>query len=217
MILVKRLLDPETLKRVQDAYATLDFVDGVITAGRNAGSKHNYQAAPNSASTVQLVQQLSKYILANYDIQRSFWPRKLSNITFNKFCEGDFYGRHIDNVLQNKPPVRTDLSVSVWLNSPEDYEGGELAVYDGDMASGWKGEAGDAIFYPSTLFHEIAPVTRGERHAAFFWIESRVKDHEERAMLYDLYRTIRRLDDDRHSEVINAMRVYYGLIRKWLD
>lgn len=215
MFLVKRLLDPDSLKRVQDAYANLDFVDGVITAGRNAGTKHNWQADPNGAATLALVRDMTKIVLANYDVQRSFWPRRLSNVTFNKFCPDDFYGRHIDNVLQNKQAIRTDLSVSVWLN--DDYEGGELCVYEGDMASIWKGEPGDAIFYPSTLFHEINPVTKGERHAAFFWIESRVRDHEERALLYNLYRTVRKLDAERHPETINVIQTYYGLARRWLD
>lgn len=218
MIMVERILSDEALERTRKAYSTLDFVDGKVTAGRNVVErKHNRQADPKSEATDRLVKFVHKQVSSHPIVQAGCWPRRVSNMTFNKFGPGDYYKPHLDNVLQSGRTTRTDISATLWLSDPEEYEGGHLTVYDGDSATRWKQNAGDAIFYPSTLLHEVTEVTKGERRAACFWIESRIRDHDARAILHDLNKIVQTLDREQHGELVRATKVYYGLMRRWLD
>lgn len=218
MIMVERILSDEALERTRKAYATLDFVDGKVTAGRNVvNRKHNQQADSKAEATDRLVKFLHKQVSSHPIVQAGCWPRRISNVTFNKFGPGDYYKSHLDNVLQSGRTTRTDISVTMWLSDPDEYEGGHLTIYDGDNATRWKQKAGEAIFYPSGLLHEVTEVTKGERKAACFWIESRIRDDKSRALLLDLHRLIETLDREQHRELVRATRVYYGLLQRWLD
>jgi len=140
---------------------------------------------------------------------------------FNRYEAGMNFGAHVDNAMRHVPGsarrIRTDVSATLFLNAPEDYDGGELIVEDTYGTHSVKLPAGDLILYPATSLHRVAPVTRGARVASFFWIQSMVKGDAERQMLFDLDRSIIEMAQNTPTNptVLRLTALYHNLVRKW--
>ncbi|MGV3493390.1 MAG: Fe2+-dependent dioxygenase, partial [Ramlibacter sp.] len=152
-------------------------------------------------------------------------PRRIFNPLFNRYGGGsNHYGAHVDGaVLHSRNPaqwVRTDLSCTLFLNEPHEYDGGELVIQEPQGERRVKLAAGDLVLYPGTTLHEVTPVTRGERLASFFWIESMVRGGEQRQLLFEmdmaLLKLRRALGED-HAEVVRLTGTYHNLLRMWAD
>jgi PKHD-type hydroxylase len=147
-------------------------------------------------------------------------PARVFPPLFNKYEAGMGFGNHIDNAIRpvkgTPIRIRTDVSATLFLSAPEDYDGGELIIDGTYGTKGIKLPAGDLILYPATSLHRVTPVTRGARLASFFWVQSLVKDAAERAMLFELDRSIAELGlPANHPSVLRLTGLYHNLIRKW--
>jgi PKHD-type hydroxylase len=142
---------------------------------------------------------------------------------FNRYRGGHSFGNHVDNAIRQITGtplrIRTDLSATVFLAEPEEYEGGELIVEDTYGVHAVKLPAGHMVLYPSTSLHHVEPVTKGARVASFFWIQSMLRDDGERTLLFDLDTAIQRLmaDSPDHPVAVQLTAVYHNLIRRWAD
>jgi PKHD-type hydroxylase len=199
------------------------WVDGRGSAGIQAqAQKHNRQLAQDSDAA----RQLQAMVLAALKRDPLFFsaalPRKIFNPLFNRYgAEGDHYGAHVDGAVLHstaaKEWVRTDISCTLFISEPGDYEGGELRVQDSLASRGVKLAAGDAVLYPGTSVHQVTPVTRGVRLASFFWIESMVRSEEQRRLLFDLDMNLLALRQ-RHGETGETTALtgtYHNLLRMW--
>lgn len=225
VITIPNVLSAHELAQYRTYLTQADWQDGAATAGGQAVSvKQNLQIDPNS----QLARQLGDHILQVLAEQPTFisaaLPLKILPPMFNRYQDGGTYGWHVDNAIRFIPGtatrLRTDLSATIFLNSPEEYEGGELCIQDKYGEQQVKLNAGDMVLYPSTSLHQVRPVTDGQRLASFFWIESMVRDHELREVLFDLDQSIQRLTQERgasDSEVVTLSAIYHRLIRLHAD
>ncbi len=152
-------------------------------------------------------------------------PKKIFPPLFNKYCgDTNSFGNHVDNAvrtyIKTGENIRTDLSCTIFLSNPQEYEGGELVIEDVYGAKSIKLNAGDAILYPSTSLHRVEPVTKGERIASFFWIESMVRGNDERRILFDMDMAILNLRQ-KHGQNEDAAVVltscYHNLVRLFAD
>jgi PKHD-type hydroxylase len=150
-------------------------------------------------------------------------PLKVFPPLFNRYEGGQTFGSHVDNAVRQVPGmphrVRTDLSATLFLTAPEDYEGGELSVEDTYGVHRVKLPAGDMVLYPASSLHHVRAVTRGTRLASFFWIQSMVRDDAARTLLFDLDTAIQGIvrDASDHPSVVQLTNVYHNLVRRWAD
>ena len=223
-----------TLDEIHTARALLDaddapWVDGRLSAGGQAlAHKRNEQLSQDSAPS----QQLRALVLAALQRDALFFsaalPKKIFNPLFNRYSgESNFYGDHVDGaVLRSKSPdqwVRSDISCTLFLAEPEEYDGGELRIQEAHSERLVKLPAGDMVLYPSSTVHQVAPVTRGARLASFFWIESMVRSTEQRLLLWNMDMNLlqlrSRMDaaDDTDPAVVGLTGTYHNLLRMWAD
>jgi PKHD-type hydroxylase len=197
------------------------WVAGKTTAGhQGARVKQNLQIAEESP----LARELGDIVLSALERHPLFvgavLPRVVYPPMFNRYEGGMHFGDHIDGALRRLPgtrrTLRTDVSATLFLASPETYDGGELLVEDGGHTRSIRLAAGDMVLYPSTSVHRVAPVTRGVRLACFFWVQSTVRDDGQRALLFSLDRAIQKLDAS-SPESIELTGVYHNLLRMWVD
>lgn len=224
LLQLKNLLTPAELARARALLGDdAPWLDGRGTAGGQAqGLKHNEQLAQDSAQATELQQLVLDAVRRDPLFFSAALPRRIFNPLFNRYRVGaDRYGAHVDGaVLHSKASqewVRTDLSCTLFLADPHEYDGGELLVHDTYGSPGVKLAAGDAVLYPGTSVHEVTPVTRGARLASFFWIESMVRSDEQRRTLFELDLNLLRLRE-RHgesAETIALTGVYHNLLRQW--
>ncbi len=150
-------------------------------------------------------------------------PMQIFPPLFNRYDAGMTFGSHIDNAIRTHPQqpirIRTDVSTTLFISSPEDYDGGELVVEDTYGSHSVKLPAGDAIIYPATSVHHVTPITRGSRIASFFWTQSMIRDVSHRAMLFDLDMAIIRLNQDmpNHPSIVSLTGFYHNMLRQWAE
>jgi PKHD-type hydroxylase len=150
-------------------------------------------------------------------------PLRVFPPLFNRYQGGQSFGNHVDNSIRQVPGtphrVRTDLSATLFLAAPDEYDGGELVVEDTYGLHTAKLPAGHMILYPSTSLHNVRPVTRGARIASFFWIQSMVRDDGRRTLLFDLDMAIQRINHDMpdYAASLQLTGVYHNLLRQWAD
>lgn len=211
---------------VRDFRAQLDAAawdDGAATAGALARSvKRNQQVADGTALSQRLGQHILRRLAATPLFISAALPRTIYPPKFNRYADGGSYGAHVDSALMVLPgshqQMRTDLSATLFLAEPEEYDGGELEVEGPFGVQAVKLAAGDMVLYPSTSLHRVTPVTRGARVASFFWIESLVPHDADRTLLFDLDQSIQQLtplmapDDPR---LVQLTGVYHNLLRRW--
>jgi PKHD-type hydroxylase len=206
--------------------ARAGWVDGRITAGhQSVRAKHNLQLPQSDP----VARELSGAVLAALEGSALFFaaalPRQIFPPLFNRYQVGNGFGSHIDNAVrydnskQPALPVRTDLSVTLFLSAPEEYDGGELVIEDSSGVHRVKLPAGDLVLYPSTSVHRVETVTRGERLASFFWLQSLIRDPGERRLLFDLDVVTQKLARERPGlpAMVELTGVYHNLLRRWTD
>ncbi|WP_439114609.1 Fe2+-dependent dioxygenase [Hydrogenophaga sp.] len=227
MILVlNNLLNPGELASIRSALGPqAPWIAGASSAGGQAVTqKDNQQLAQDSALAQSLQERLLQAVQADPLFFSAALPRKIFNPLFNRYGgPSNHYGPHIDGaILHSKHTgerVRTDLSCTVFLSDPGDYDGGELTVHDTYGTKSIKLPAGSAVLYPGTSLHEVRPVTRGQRLASFFWIQSMVRLDEHRRLLFDLDMNLLKLRQQ-HGETAETTALtgtYHNLLRMWAD
>ena len=224
---LKNILTPEEVRSARSLLGhDAPWVDGRTSAGDQAvTAKRNEQLAQDSTQA----QQLRALVLAALHRDALFFsaalPHKIFNPLFNRYSgESNFYGNHVDGaVLRSRHPdqwVRSDISCTLFLADPADYDGGELLIKEPQGERAVKLPAGDMVLYPSSTVHQVAPVTRGARIASFFWVQSMVRSTEQRQLLFDMDMDLLRLRStigDHADSVVGLTGTYHNLLRMWAD
>jgi PKHD-type hydroxylase len=220
LIPIPDVLTKAELETIQTRLSGAAWEDGRATAGhQSARVKHNLQLPETGAEARELGEIVLRALGRNPLFMTAALPRAVFPPLFNKYEEGMSFGAHVDNAIRVLPgsarSIRTDLSATLFLN--DDYDGGELLIEDTGGTRSAKLPAGSMILYPATTLHRVSPITRGLRIAAFFWIQSMVKDEGERRLLFDLDRAIVELGRGTpdHPSVARLTSVYHNLVRKW--
>jgi PKHD-type hydroxylase len=214
--------DAAKLQEVRDAVSKLSWQDGRATAGKVAGRvKVNEQAIMTEPAGRALHQMLLPIITEHPVVKAAVRPRRLSGPMISKTENNGHYGAHIDNAMMGKGEgmIRTDVSFTLFLSDPKDYEGGELVVQAAGMTQTIKGKAGNLVLYPSTSIHEVRPVTKGTRIVAVGWMESLIRDLAQRELLFDmqnLRNSLRQKLPPETPELLMLDKSISNLIRMWV-
>jgi PKHD-type hydroxylase len=214
--------DVADFRRIMDAEA---WEDGRSTAGvQSAEVKKNVQLPPDGQTSRQLGERILRALSANGLFVSAAVPLHIFPPLFNQYVPGQFFGEHVDNCIRGDRltglRIRTDLSVTLFLSEPEEYDGGELVIEDYYGSQRVKLPAGHLVLYPSTSLHMVTPVTRGARICSFFWLQSMIKDPLARRMTFDMDNAIRELVHRlgrNDPEVRQLSNIYHNMIRYWAD
>lgn len=218
------VLTPEQLANARRLLDDAEWVDGRATAGhQSARNKDNMQLPEDSPEARQLGEMVLRALEQNALFISSALPLRVFPPLFNRYQGGQKFGTHVDNAIRQVTGtahrIRTDLSATLFLCGPEEYDGGELVIEDTYGTQSVKLPAGHMILYPSTSLHRVQPVTRGARIASFFWIQSMVRDDSQRTLLFDLDLAIQRISGELPGSPVNIQLtgVYHNLLRRWAD
>lgn len=225
MIVIKDVLSPQQLQHVNHVISKQTWIDGRTTGGQQSNSVKNNQQLSSDSQVVRGLEDLILTALAHNPLFISAaLPLKIFPPMFNRYREGGTYGLHVDNAIRIPPGssarIRTDLSATLFLTEPDRYQGGDLVIEDHFGAQPVKLAAGDMILYPSTTLHRVTPVTQGERISAVFWLQSMVRNNEQRKMLFDLDQSVQSLTTLHGNDAQDVMRlsgIYHNLIRQWAE
>jgi PKHD-type hydroxylase len=221
--------DVLTAEQVAHARAKLDaadWADGRITAGhQSAKAKDNAQLPEGSPVARELGAMVLDALSRNSTFFSAALPKRIYPPLFNRYSGGQSFGYHVDNAVRYDrsqgavEPVRTDLSATLFLSGPEEYDGGELIIEDTFGTQSVKLPAGHLVLYPGTSLHRVAPVTRGARTASFFWMQSMLRDDGHRRLMFQMDVAIRRLTQDvpEHPALVQLTGVYHNLLREWAE
>ena len=222
LIHLKNVLGSRDIEQVHSLLAQADFVDGKLSAGMAAAGQKNNQEV--SAQQTDLLAQLNQTVMGNLvrhkHYQRAALPLKVASPFYASYQVGMAYGEHIDDpVMGEQPRYRSDLAITVFLNSPEDYDGGELEIQTPFGLQTIKLPAGDAILYPTHHIHHVKKITKGRRLAAVTWIESMVPDPQKREILNDLGEVAKTLIQSESAiETITKLeKGRLNLLRMWTN
>lgn len=218
---IDNVLAPEELQFLVDSLSQADFVDGKTTAGWHAKLvKNNSQLDKKSPQFKDLQELIKKALGRNLLLKMALQPKIIHSVLFSCYESGMSYGTHVDNAFMGKQQFwRSDVSFTLFLNSPATYSGGELVVEGLDGDRSYKLEAGSAIVYPSSSLHRVEPVTEGVRLVAVGWIQCLVRDAEKREILFDLD-TVRRSIFAKEGKTVEfdlLSKTYANLLRRWAD
>ena len=220
---VPQVLGADELSKVRSLLADAPWADGRGSAGPQAREVKNNEQLPHDCEAARQIRNL---VVSGLDRSPTFFsaalPKRLFTPRVNRYGgDSNYYGSHVDNAVRiladSGQRVRTDISCTVFLNDPADYEGGELVVQDTYGSQSIKFQAGDLVMYPGTSVHEVRPVTKGYRYACFFWIESMVRSDDQRRLLYDMDMAILALRKA-HGDTPETVRLtgcYHNLLRMW--
>jgi PKHD-type hydroxylase len=224
LVHIPQILNDAELANVRGRLASATWLDGRVTAGpQSAKVKENLQLPEDGADARELGAVVLRALERNPLFISATLPRHVYPPLFNRYEPGMGFGAHVDNAIRqvaNTPlRLRTDVSATLFLSAPEDYDGGELIVEDTYGTHSARPAAGDLIIYPATSLHRVAPVTRGVRLASFFWIQSLVKDDSERTLLFELDRAIGELGQiaPDSAALVRLTAIYHNLVRKWSE
>jgi PKHD-type hydroxylase len=218
------VLDAEQLGRARAQLAASEWVDGGETAGhQSALVKRNQQLPEGSAVARELGDMIIAALERNALFVSAALPHRVFPPLFNRYQGGQNFGAHVDNAIRSirgtAQRVRTDLSATLFLSDPGEYDGGELIIDDRYGVQSVKLPAGHLLLYPASSLHRVQPVTRGVRVASFFWVQSLVRDDGARALLFDMDNGIRQLRTDvpQHAAILQLTGVYHNLLRRWAE
>lgn len=223
MVIIENFLSDDEVKHIRNQLLQAKWNNGQETALGMAGDvKNNGQADANDPSVQQLANLLLGKMGANNTFVASALPQKIFPPCFNRYAINETYGYHVDAAIMRLPNsqevLRSDVSCTVFLSEPDEYQGGELQIATGFGAQSIKLKAGQAVVYPSSSLHQVTPVTSGERLAAICWIQSLVADHNTRNTLYQLDQAIQSLANTNgvNREQMDQLHlVYHNLIRQY--
>jgi PKHD-type hydroxylase len=225
LLRVPNVLSKSQLLEVRRIIDAATWADGSITAGtQSAKAKKNFQLPEDGIESQRARVIVLEALAANAEYLTGALPKKIYPPLFNKYQgSNNQFGNHIDNAVRTHAHsgkhVRTDISCTLFLTDPSEYEGGELVIEDAFGQQGIKFEAGDMVMYPGSSVHRVEPVTKGARISCFFWTESMIRFDEQRRVLYDLDNAIYQLrqEKDGTPEIIRLTGVYHNLMRMWSD
>lgn len=223
MLLTFPLLGTEELQQARRLLANATWTDGRASAGAQAVlAKNNEQLAPHSDEARALRQIVLQALDRAPRFLAAALPKRVFPPHFNRYGgEANYYGNHVDGAvrfLENGARVRTDLSCTVFLAEPDEYDGGELVVHGPGLPQSVKLPAGHAVLYPGTSVHEVRPVTRGHRLASFLWVESMVRSGEQRQLLLEMDDALTQLRAQGESPATVALTgTYHNLLRMWAE
>ncbi|MBM7063422.1 Fe2+-dependent dioxygenase [Pseudomonas sp. UL073] len=224
MVHIPRVLSAEQVADCRRLLLQARWSDGKQTAGYQAARvKNNLQLAESAPEA----QQVGRLILQALERTPLFisaaLPLKVLAPQFNCYQGGQAYGFHVDSAVRERSDgqrVRTDLSATLFLTDPAEYDGGELVIEDTYGSHSVKLPAGDLILYPSSSLHQVTPVTRGARISSFFWMQSMVRDEGQRRLLFELDNSVQQLSRELgagHASCVRLGGVYHNLLRRWVD
>jgi PKHD-type hydroxylase len=225
LVRIPQLLTPAEVAHCRKVLEAAAWVDGKVTAGQQSGkAKFNLQVPQDSPQSRELGEIILDALGRSPLFTTAALPLKVFPPLFNRYDVGMTFHAHVDNAVRPVPGagvrIRTDVSSTLFLTDPEDYDGGELVIEDTYGTQTVKLPAGDLVLYPATSLHRVEPVTRGSRWASFFWTQSMVKEDSRRRLLYELDLSIMRiradLPDD-HSGVLGLTGTYHNLLRQWVE
>jgi PKHD-type hydroxylase len=224
MVRIPDVLTAEQVARCREVMTKAAWVDGKVTAGHQSSQvKDNLQLPENSPEARELGGMVLQALARSQLFTSAVLPKQVFPPLFNRYDAGMTFGAHVDNSVRSHGAsgitIRTDVSSTLFISAPEDYDGGELVVEDTYGRHSVKLPAGDMIVYPATSLHYVTPITRGSRIASFFWTQSMIRDESKRSLLFDLDMAIMRLGGDHpeHGSVVELTAVYHNLLRQWAE
>lgn len=224
---IRQVLTRDELRAARELLERASWADGRVTAGlQSAQAKNNEQLDQDGDAAKALRPIVLQALNRNLDFFSAALPKRVFPPLFNRYGgSANAFGNHVDNAVRFLPGtvgerVRTDLSCTLFLAEPDEYDGGELVIEDTFGAQRVKLPAGDMVLYPGTSVHRVDPVTRGQRVASFFWVESMVRSDEQRRLLYEMDRHLMHLRGtvgETDPGVIGLTGTYHNLLRAWAD
>jgi PKHD-type hydroxylase len=222
LVHIPEVLTKAELAEARQTLSSAAWGDGRVTAGhQSAKVKHNAQLPEDGDAARALGAMVVRALERNALFVTAALPLHVFPPLFNKYEPGMAFGAHVDNAVRALPgsrrQIRTDVSATLFLSEPDEYDGGELIVEDTYGRHSVKLPAGDMVLYPATSLHRVTEVARGARIASFFWIQSMVRDDGERRLLFDLDRAIVELGRTApdHPTLVKLTSIYHNLVRKW--
>ena len=225
LLTIPNLLSKAQVAQCRAALDQAEWVDGNVTSGpQSALAKNNRQIPEGSPVARQIGDLIQDALGASPLFIAAALPLKVFPPLFNRYDSGQAFGTHVDNAIRHLRGtnfrIRSDLSATLFLSEPKEYDGGELTVEDTYGVQRVKLAAGDLVLYPSTSLHHVTPVTRGARVSSFFWIQSMVRDDGQRTLLFQMDAAIQQLVaqlGNADARVISLTGVYHNLLRRWAD
>ncbi|MEE2733175.1 MAG: Fe2+-dependent dioxygenase [Pseudomonadota bacterium] len=225
LIVIENLLSAEEVTQFRQHLDQAQWEAGSHSAGEVARAvKSNLQLPDDGELAIALGNHLLRVLAQHPQFVSAALPKTIYPPKFNRYADGGHYGVHVDSAVMQLPgqrdSLRTDLSATVFLSAPEDYDGGELMIEGQFGAQAVKLNAGDMVLYPSSSLHQVLPVTEGARVCSFFWIQSLVRDDSQRELLYDLDQSIQALraaGGTPHGEISRLTGIYHNLLRQWVE
>lgn len=224
LLQIENVLSKEDAAELRTQLAAAEWQDGRITAGYQSARAKDNQQLPERHP---LAQHLSERVLDALDRNPLFLsaalPLRVFPPLFNRYDSGQSFGTHVDNAIRQLQGtglrVRTDLSATLFLTDPEEYDGGELIIDDTYGVQSVKLPAGDMVLYPGTSLHNVRPVTRGSRISSFFWIQSMIRSDSHRSLLFEMDMAIQQLAREcaDHPSAVQLTGVYHNLVRLWAE
>ena len=225
LVTVPGLLSPVDVASLRALIDAADWVDGNQTSGHQSRlAKRNHQLPESSPASKQAGNLVLDRLSASPLFVSAALPLKVFPPLFNRYDTGETFGIHVDNSIRAQAGsdfrIRSDLSATVFLTDPAEYDGGELVIEDTYGEHRVKLAAGDMVLYPSSSLHHVTPVTRGARVSSFFWIQSMVRDVSDRRLMFELDQSVQTLSAERggHDATVIALTgIYHNLMRKWAE
>ncbi|ROH91900.1 Fe2+-dependent dioxygenase [Stagnimonas aquatica] len=224
LLRIPQLLSATQVVQARKVLLAAEWVDGNVTSGhQSARAKSNLQVPEQHPAAREVGGMILQALSSNPLFMSAALPQHVFPPLFNRYGLGQKFDTHVDNAVRQHRlsglRIRTDLSATLFLAEPADYDGGELLIEDTYGSQSIKLAAGDLILYPSTSLHQVTPVTRGERLASFFWIQSMVRDDGHRRLLFEMDQSIQQLGADlpSHRGVVQLTGVYHNLLRQWAE
>lgn len=216
-----------TMAQVQEARQILDaaeWVDGRVTAGfQSSRTKDNMQIPESHPAARQVGEMILNALGQNALFISAALPNRVFPPLFNRYQGGQSFGTHVDNAIRQIAGtghrIRTDLSATLFLAQPDEYNGGDLVVEDTYGTHSVKLPAGHMVLYPASSLHHVRPVIRGARITSFFWVQSMIREDSQRTILFDLDLAIQQLNRDNagHPSSVQFTGIYHNLLRQWAE
>jgi PKHD-type hydroxylase len=225
LLQVPGVLTKDEVKRMRALIDAAEWVDGNVTSGaQSALAKSNLQLPEQSAAAREAGGAVVRALEQHKLFIAGALPHRVFPPLFNRYGVGHKFDTHVDNAIRQQRGgdfrIRSDLSATLFLSEPEDYDGGELSIEDTYGVHQVKLGAGDLILYPASSLHYVTPITRGERIASFFWIQSMVRDPAQRALLLQMDVAVQSLAQEvglGHPQVVSLTGAYHNLLRMWAE
>ena len=225
LIAIPDVLDADAVKRLRTMIDGADWIDGNATSGsQSALAKHNAQLPEDSVAAREGGAMVLDALAASPRFVAAALPLKVFPPLFNRYSGGQAFGAHVDSAIRIRRGsdfrIRSDLSATLFLEEPDQYDGGELVIETNFGEQRVKLPTGHMVVYPASSVHQVTPVTRGVRTASFFWIQSMVRDDAARALLFDLDQGIQGISaamGPSHGETVRLTGVYHNLLRRWAE